>query len=378
MLQRKIIYTLLVGIALLYTSCNDVVKYNDGYDNQLTSYGPPSITKISTAANVEAAIIQGALTDMIVIQGDNLTGVKSIKISDVDVDLSTIYALRTKITLPIPRAISKTPDDLITVVTDKGTTTFPFTVVIPNLVVDGFYNEFAQAGDTVQVMGKYFDLYQLTVDEGTFTMSGSPITPLRTSSDTIVFIMPLGTPDGAAFTMSSSLVTTPDVIKFRESGISILDSNAVASPYLTDGTALGDPDPIDGMKFFRIHGSLDAWSWNQFFWTNFDLTDADVVSNPKDYYVKLEINTAPTAPMSDGRVLIGGGDARYEWNPAANGILSTSGKWHTVRLEVTDLFPDAAKGSYLVVGSNAFVQVYQPTTNVISDVSFTNYRIVKK
>lgn len=378
MIQRKIIYTLLAAIALFYTSCSDVVKYNDGYDDQLTSYGPPSITKITKAADLETSITQGALTDMIVLQGDNLTGVQSIKINDVEVDLATIYAVRTKITLPIPRVVPDEVNNTVTVVTEKGSTTFPLTVTIPDLEVDGFYNEFAQAGDTVQIMGKYLDLYQLTVDNGVFDINGSSITPIRTSGDTIVFIMPEGTPDGATFSMSSPKVLTPVSAKFREFGTSILDIDGMSGGYVTDGTASGDPKPLDGKKFFRIKGTLSAWSWNSIFWSGFDLPDVDVKNNPQNYYVKFEINTKSSASISSGNIIIGGSRQDNRWNPGANGALNTYGKWRTMRLEISDLFHDDTNGTYLSEGWNDFTSTYQPDAEVNADFSICNYRIVKK
>lgn len=378
MIQRKIIYILLASIALFYTSCSDVVQYNDGYDNQLTSYGPPSITKISKAADLETSITQGALTDMIVLQGDNLTGIKSIKINDVDVDLATVFAVRTKVTLPIPRAVPDEVNNTVTIVTEKGTATFPLTVTIPDLEVEGFYNEFAKGGDTVQVMGHYLDLYQLTVDGGTFDINGSAITPLRTSGDTITFVMPTGIPDGAVFSMSSAKVTTPVTTKFREAGSSILDIEGMSGGYVTDGTASGDPKPLDGKKFFRIKGALSAWSWNSIFWSGFNLPSVDVKNNPQNYYVKFEINTKSSASISSGNIIIGGNRQDNRWNPGANGALNTYGKWRTMRLEITDLFHDSANGTYLSEGWNDFTSTYQPDSEVNADFSICNYRIVKK
>lgn len=376
MKRSKIIYALL-AIALCCASCSDVVNYNDGYDDQLTSYGPPSITKISKAGDLESAITEGALTDMIVLQGDNLAGVQSIKINDVEVDLSTVYAVRTQITLPIPRMVPDNVNNLVTVVTEKGTTTFPLTVTIPDLKVEGFYNEFAQAGDTVQIMGKYLDLYELSVENGVFSVGGTSITPLRTSADTIVFIMPTGTPDGSVFSMSSPKVATPITAKFREAGTSILDIESMSGGYVTDGKASGDPKPLIG-KFFRIKGQLSAWSWNSIFWSGFNLPDIDVKNNPQNYYVKFEINTKSSASISSGNIIIGGNRQDNRWNPGADGALNTYGKWRTIRLELTDLFHDNTNGTYLVEGNNDFTSTYQPDAEVNADFSICNYRIVKK
>ncbi|WP_293888651.1 MULTISPECIES: hypothetical protein [unclassified Sphingobacterium] len=140
---NKSTYFSLSLLALLTAgaSCQkDIVKYDDNYDNQLTSNGAPSVQKISTAADLQTAITAGELTQMIVLQGDNLAQVKSIRFNDVEVDLKTIYSVRSRITLAVPRAVPAVVTNKITVVTEKGSTEFPFEVKIPNVVIDGFFN----------------------------------------------------------------------------------------------------------------------------------------------------------------------------------------------------------------------------------------------
>ncbi|WP_312191941.1 hypothetical protein, partial [Sphingobacterium sp.] len=87
LLNQSILFiTLSVCLSMGVISCQkDIVNYNDGYDDQLTSDGPPVIEKVSTAADLNATITSAALTDMIVLQGNNLAELKSVKLNDVEV-----------------------------------------------------------------------------------------------------------------------------------------------------------------------------------------------------------------------------------------------------------------------------------------------------
>lgn len=380
--NRSLLYLLVcAGLAGTTVACQkDIANYNNTYDDQLTSNGPPVIEKISTAGDLNVSISSGALTDMIVLQGSNLAEVKSIKFNDVEVDLSTVYAVRSRITLPIPRVVPTTVNNKLALVTAKGSTEFPFEVRIPNLVVEGLYNEFVAAGDTAVLVGKYLDLYKLDTANGKFVIDNKELKPLRSVADSIYFVIPAGTADGAVLSVSSPLVEVPKQIRFREKGLSMLDIKSL-SDYVTDGKASGDPKLLPGFdRFLRVRRSFDAWSWNGIFWSGFDLNDAAILANPKDYYVKFEINTKSTASISQGNFILGGDRQETRYNPAENGALNTYGQWKTMRIDLTKFYKDASQsnGTYLKAGWNAFVFSYQPTVDVNDDFSVCNFRIVKK
>lgn len=380
--NRSLLYLLVcAGLAGTTVACQkDIANYNNTYDDQLISNGPPVIEKISTAGDLNVSISSGALTDMIVLQGSNLAEVKSIKFNDVEVDLSTVYAVRSRITLPIPRVVPTTVNNKLALVTAKGSTEFPFEVRIPNLVVEGLYNEFVAAGDTAVLVGKYLDLYKLDTANGKFVIDNKELKPLRSVADSIYFVIPAGTADGAVLSVSSPLVEVPKQIRFREKGLSMLDIKSL-SDYVTDGKASGDPKLLPGFdRFLRVRRSFDAWSWNGIFWSGFDLNDAAILANPKDYYVKFEINTKSTASISQGNFILGGDRQETRYNPAENGALNTYGQWKTMRIDLTEFYKDASQsnGTYLKAGWNAFVFSYQPTVDVNDDFSVCNFRIVKK
>ena len=382
---RILIYILcLIGIFYGITSCNDIVDYNDNWDDELTSYGPPSIRKVATPADTATALSSGALTQMIIIQGNNLTDVKTILFNDVEVDLSTIYATRYKITLPIPRILPEEVSNTLTVTTDKGTTNFPFEVTIPPLVVEGFYNEFVQSGDTAQIVGDYLDLYEITEELGTFNLNGVEAKVLDFTDKSFKVVIPEGTPDNSVFTMSSPRLDTPLSFKYREFGDQILNyedlsSNGIwaGAEFVTDGTRPADPDLLIG-KFTRFTGTYSAWAWTWIFGGGFNLENADIAANPQDYYVKFEVLTKRNKPINDFENI---SIQNIKWEPGKGGVsLNTYGEWKTIRLNATDVFKDdnAPTKASLAVGWNSFGISHQPGNEVSPDFSFCNFRFVKK
>lgn len=396
------IYTLIFASVVLFTaSCSDPVNYNDNYDDQLTSYGPPSVRKIAASQDTTVSISEGTLTQMISIFGNNLTDITSIYINDVEVDLSTIYAIRSRITLPIPRVIPMEVDNQIKITTKLGTTSTTFKVNSPELKIDGFYNEFAHDGDTVKVVGKNFDLYEITKELATLKLNGADIEMVDADAESFSIAIPKNTPYNSVLSISTSKLETSKEIRFRDRGypiLSIEDPVGVNGAWLpngnelTDGTRAGDPKPLVG-KYFRIHGTYGAWDWVNVTYARFDMTDADIINNPQNYYVKYEINNNIKYPL--GKIIRIGrpNDAglNYEFDPTAyNGgvTLNTYGQWKTVTFELLDLFKSNVESEVgiktcLQLPANApdrnhFIIVYQPEKAGEADFSVTNFRIVKK
>ena len=382
---NKLIYKLLlISVIIFATSCNDIVDYNDNWDNQLTSYGPPSIRKVATPSDTAIALTTGSLTQMIIIQGDNLSGVKSILFNDIETDLSTIYATRYKITVPIPRALPDNVTNTITVTTEQGTTSFPFEVTIPYLVMDGFYNEFVQPGDTARITGDFFDLYEITEESGVFKLNNTDVKVLDFTDKNFKIIIPEGTPENSTFTISSPKLETPLNFKYREAGYKILNYEDLSSngmwaggDYVTDGTKSDDPKPLIG-KYTRFSGSFGAWAWTNIFGGGFNLYDTDIVANPQNYYVKFEVLTKHNKPINDFEKII---IQNMDWYPSAGGMsFNTYGEWMTVKLNAADIFKDdnTPTKTSLAEGWNGFGIVHQPANEVSPDFSMCNFRFVKK
>ena len=370
---KKLIWSVILLFAI--TSCEDIVSYNDNYDDGLTSAGAPVIEKITAVADSAQVLSSATLDEIISIYGSNLSQVTSILFNDVQVDLSKVYAVNSRIVVPVPRQFPATIDNKLTITTELGSVTTDFTVTIPQLVVTGLYNEFATAGDTVIIAGKNFDLYGITIEDGVIELNGQQLPILEASSTSLSLKIPEETTDNSVLEISSQNVTDPIAVNFRDWGYRILyydtDNGGMWSgaDFLTDGSKSGDPEPLFGVEqFSRVVGTFDAWSWNVPFGGGFNLDDADIVANPQDYYVKFEMTTKSNKSLSIGDLIFG----NYTWNPGEGGIaFNTYGKWKTMAFELTSVLSPAS-------GWNGYSIVFQPSADVDVDFSFCNLRIVKK
>jgi len=377
-MKKTLIFQLILPVILFFgiiTSCEDIVDYNDHYDDGLTSTGAPVIGKITAVTDSTRHLSEATLDEMISVYGSNLSQVTSIRFNDVEADLSTVYAVNSRIVLPVPRQFPTNVDNTLTVTTKLGSATVPFVVTIPALVVEGLYNEFATAGDTVSVSGKNFDLYDIDTENGIVELNGQQLTILEASATSISFKIPDSTPDNSILQISSQNVPEPVAVGFRNWGYRILYYDTQnggmwsGADFLTDGSHPGDPKPLTGVdQFSRIVGSFGAWSWNVPFGGGFNLDDADIVANPQNYYVKYEITTKSNKSLSIGNLIFG----NYTWNPGEGGIaFNTYGKWKTMAIELTDFMSP-------VSGWNGYSIVFQLSADVDVDFSFCNLRIVKK
>lgn len=406
MKTRNIINAFIVALLVSFSvACSDVVTYNDGYDDGLTSYGPPSVSKITTAADVQTAITEATVAQMIAIQGDNLAELQSIFINDIEVNLSTVYAVRGRITLPIPRTLPLVVDNKVKITTRLGSTSASLVVNIPDLIMDGFYNEFALDGDTTRIVGDFFDVYDIKDGFATVKLNNTELDIVETTETSLSIRIPEGTPKNSVLTITSPRLDNPIELKFRHMGHPILDmadiggvngawfdDDNIGYRYLTDGENDGDPKTLGG-KFIRMHGNYGQYNWVNVLFARFDITDPDIINNPQNYYMKFEINNNARSPLKPlirvGRNANGG--LNHEWNPSMfnNGLsLNTNGQWKTLKFELLDMFrnenPNVRDKTNLYLpyegatDRNNFIIVYNPLEAGDADISFVNFRIVKK
>ena len=164
----------------IFASCSD-------NENSCT---PLSITRISTVTDREQGLEVANLAQYIIVQGTGLDGVKSILVNDVPVDMSNAYTTANEITFPIPRVIPVEVNNLITLSTATESTTAPLSVFIPDLRVDGMYNEFTPAGGTMKIVGDFFDLYEITTESGQLFFGDQEMDIIRAVQDTLYFNLP--------------------------------------------------------------------------------------------------------------------------------------------------------------------------------------------
>lgn len=356
----KITYLKYTVFALFTTltaiSCSDVVNMDEGWDPDMGANGAPVVRKITASSDTTTAISVASLNQSIAIFGDNLARVTEVRINDISLDLSQVYAKRHRLELVVPRVLPGTVTNTLTIKTALGEITTPLTVTLPELKIKGFSNDFAADGDTVQVLGSDFDLYKIDSISTTVKFNNQDIRIFNCSQNGFSIEVPEGTSteETSYLSISTPELDSPAKIPFREKGIPILtnDSRTWINGWWATGIVEVKEDSDPAAPLFKWYVMLKksysgAWQYDNIMITHFWLDDtaADLLANPEDYYVKMEILNPTEVPLAR-YIKIGNSDLEgdgliYDWDPAStnNGVsLNTMGKWQTVALEVTDVF----------------------------------------
>lgn len=393
-------------VALVAVACSDVVNINEGWDDDLSADGAPTVRKITTSADTTQAISVAALNQSIAIFGDNLSQVEGIRVNDVELDLSQVFAKRHRLELVVPRILPGEVTNTLTIKTNLGETTVPLTVTLPDLKITGFLNDFAVDGDTVQVIGSDFDLYKIDSINATVKLNGQDIRIFNCLESSFSIQVPEGTPleETSHLTIASPEIDKAIDVPFREVGIPILtnNSNTWEQGWWPTGIIGGGPDSDPAAPMYTWYVALKksysgAWQYDNIMITHFWLDDnaADLLANPESYYVKMEILNPEETPLARyvkmGNPNLEGDNLLYNWDPAVtnNGVsLNTMGKWQTVAIEAIDVFrgKDGKKTS-LTIATQPYVNYdelndFKMAMNreLAGDVEFYfwNIRFVKK
>ena len=413
-------YTATAAMAALTAfSCSDVVNIDEGWDPDNVSTGAPSIRKITASADTSTVISTAALNQSIAIFGDNLTDLESVTINDLNLDLTQVYAKRHRLELVVPRKLPGEVTNTLRIVTKRGEVSAQLNVVLPQLVINGFKNDFAADRDTVQVVGSDFDLYMIDSINAKLTFNGQAIKMIGCDSKSFGVEIPAGTPTDAVsyLTIETPELAAPIQIPFREPGIPILTNDnrtwqggwwptGIQDTSKTEEIINNDrPEAPGGLEnpLFRWYVYIKknfpgTWGYENVMITHFwlDNSATDLLANPDNWCVKMEINNPSGTPLARylrlGASESEGAGKFYMWDPASsnNGVaLNTMGAWQTVQFEVTDLFPSLEDGkkTCLKIAAdpynntdqwNNFKVAMQRETAGDVELYFWNLRFVKK
>ena len=377
----------LLMVAATFTSCQDVVDYNDNYDNGLASNGAPVIHGVYNAEDREFAmpLTEGAFEDMLVLKGENLSYATKVMLNDVEVDLNTVYATSKAAYFPIPRTVPGEVTNKLYYETKLGNTSCDFTVNVPELQVIGLANEFAKPGSSVKVEGAYFDLYGFGDENSAAAvkLGGQKLEVDSLTQQYMSVVIPENAPDNAVieFVWNTSDGMKSANVPYRNTNAVIWDLSRPSdygfwkgTDLITDGSNAGDPEPCYG-PYFRVKGAYTAWSWNNLLCGGFNMP-TEVTAHPVDYWLKFEVNSSAGTPFyesGEAGYLIQLNNGKYPWNPSANGSFNTYGKWITIRLDLAQVANNGVTD-----GWNSLNWIMQPTAAWTVDHSFANIRIEKK
>lgn len=394
----------LLGLCLFslfsLTGCNDIVEVDEVLSKEnIPSTGAPVIDRIVLATDKDIPITGAAFEDVVRIEGSNLGNVLSLKFNDIEVDSKEIYSSYEMILAPVPRQLPEEVTNTVYVTTALGTTSAPLTISLPDLVIDGLYNEFAQPGDTTTISGDEFDLYGITAEAADIRFGEVPVNVLDASQTSITIQIPANAQPNTQITIQGSEMDTPVYLSYANSGISqLFDFNDwpgtgafthasqfpdAPANFLYDESVIditeGDPEMISPeYKYIRFKGDVGAWGW-MVMWAGYIDVPAEVAANPSNYDMRFELNTSSAYPLnSAARIMFG----NYGWYPASDGVpVNTYGKWMTMRIPTDSVDPE---GNQLIpAGLNtenrfSFTIVFSPTAAQSFDVAFCNFRFVEK
>jgi hypothetical protein len=256
-----------------------------------------------------------------------------------------------------------------------------FEVQISKPEVSSMASEFVNAGDVATIRGNYF-YAPLSV---TFT-GGDTGKVVSIKDNEIQFQVPAGAKPGP-ITVKTNFGVTKSDFWFRDPRNHFIDSDPYEgwheASLVVSNPGPGDPPLISG-NYIRVNKKLTAWSYNEIAdgpagdMPNHskNIPDAAIL-NPKDYYLKFEVNTLK--PYNASQIRINAGTTSqdnnaYIWNPPYD----TKGQWQTVVIPYEEVYNSYAVKP--VVNPNGYwaMLLIQGPGDLDADISFDNFRIVPK
>ncbi len=198
-MKKNLLYILMVGVLIFQYAC----KKNDGAD------GPPVISKVRSVDTTkrDSFFVKSVPGTLIVIQGNNLGGLKQVFFNDTLAYFNPVYATSTNIIVTIPGSAQTVATDpkvpnVIKVVTDHGTVIFPFTLYLPPPAISSI--TFDNSGSLVYINGYNFQ----GIKKITFPVPGTADTALSYTVNKTFTQITAVIPPGTAFSDSLRVYCT--------------------------------------------------------------------------------------------------------------------------------------------------------------------------
>jgi hypothetical protein len=386
--NKYILLLLCLSSFFSFTSCDDIVNYNDGYTPAEQQYnsGAPVIKAVYDVADTAftTPITQGTLGQTVVLVGENLNQVQAVSFNTVACDIKNVYTMATRAIVQIPSKLSTEQVNKIEYSTPQGTCNYDFLIPFPDLIISGLACEFTNAGDSATVYGKNFDLYNFEGGVSAVKIGSQTLGVGSVTAESMKFLIPEGTPENTNihFSWQTNGVSHEADLTFRPSQ-HLLFGDFSGVSMSKDGTLQMAIEGDDGIgasawlnqKNMHFTGHYGAWAWNTLD-LSCNMTDV-AVDNPDDYVLKMEVLTNANFPLTEQTGLqfcFNWGDS-FAWNPA-NGLgINTRGQWQTVSLP---LAPMATKGISEPGKWQTLRIIFQPHADYDADFRLANLRIVKK
>lgn len=393
MIKKALYLCMMAACCLMAASCSGSTDVNEGYtpDDKKANTGAPVITAVFDASDITltAPITEGEPGQNLIITGQNLNNLKSLKFNGVAADLSKTYTALTKANVTIPTEFSLERINTIEYTTDMGSTTFAFVVNFPTLRIGYLKNEFAASGSVAEIIGKNFDYYDFGMEGATSKVKVGDIETsiAYVSAEGLGINIPNGTPDNSIIQISwvdfYGTSQTAEVLFRPTQGILFADISEAKRDKTDRCVTIEDDSQVTstasalGTKHLHFNGDLLSYAWVEISFTQ-DMPNIGEITKTDDYYFVFEVLTA------DGQALLGNGyefawnndwSNSYVWEPGNGYGLDTDGKWQTVRIPLKEMAPDGIGKAGDTMTLNLG---FQPSKDYAADFRYGNFRIQKK
>ena len=390
--QRKNVILLLCLTLLCLTGCkkeSDIDDYTP--DDKKENTGAPVISAVyaGTDISLSTPITEGEPGQSLIITGQNLNNLKSLKFNGIEADLTKTYTMSTKANVSIPTTFSEERVNQIEYTTDKGTATYAFVVKFPTLRISHLSNEFAAAGTTVEIIGQNFDYYSFGQSgaNASVSINGSSVAVSYATADALGIEIPAGTPDNSTIVIDwvdFYGVKQTASVAFRPTKCILFADLSKAQRDKTDQCVTIEDDAqvksttsALGTKHLHFSGIINSYAWVELSFSQ-NLPDVGDASKVSDYYFVFEVLNAEDHPLlGKGHEFAWNWDwsHSYLWNPGDGAGLNTEGEWQTVRIPLSEIAPkgigSTGEWSTLNIG-------FQPSEAYDADFRMGNFRIQKR
>ena len=355
-MKQFYLYIMALLSLLTIASCND----NEGS-------GLPIIDSIRSTSNADSTFTEGQPGQMIVVQGQNLNGVKSITINSQEIGFNPNLCTATHLIITIPSELEffgehSTFKNELVVYTDHGNANFTFDVLAPVPSISRYEAEWHSVDNEVKLIpGQTIDVYGQNFYRVSrvYLADANPIAGDMPSQEVDVESFNVGDNYNHLSVVLPNDIMTGYLVVECLSGISSCPFSAnLPTPEITDLSSempiAGNTVTIVGRNFLEV----------QYVNINdeYHISSADLIVSPTQDYISF---TLPRSSANDGfiEVVTAGGTSRTSFYPTANVFLNFDDKtfnsywWgeSNVSSENAKMGPNVSSGKYAgvegVVGS---------------------------
>lgn len=333
-------FVVIVSSLAFVFGCSD----NDRWLEKTTS-DPMVITKVVDPFAMNTTPITSAyMEEMVMLIGKNLANTKKVLVNDIELEMpSDAYVIANNLYLRIPYSAPTVIDNKIKI-TDiyDRTVEVPFTVMIPSMIATGMDCEYTPAGSEMIIYGDYFDLFEMTVEDGQVFFGTREATIVGTTKTSVTVIVPDNIPDDTEIRLETPLAQAICKTPYRETEYLLTDfesslgGTSYGVTYQDTPLEPGDPEPIDGTYMKHKGYYPGGWEWQGVYYKGPVTIPDDINTNRSAYNFKFEAWAGAELTTSIVRFEFEASapEIRVWWG---NDPSFPIGKWLTVTIPAEDI-----------------------------------------